>query len=57
MNLWRLRRATSGQELSDLMLPILALDRFHLIFQAQFQLLQPDFFQLFIFGEISLLGE
>jgi hypothetical protein len=39
------------------MLPILALDGFHLILEAQFQLFQPDFFQLFIFGEISLLGE
>src|SRR5262245_47194348 len=39
------------------LLPILALNRLHLIFEAQFQLLQTDFFQLFIFAEVAFLGE
>src|SRR5579871_4796380 len=38
-------------------LPILTLDRLHLILEAEFQLLQPDFFQLFVFAEIAFLGE
>ena len=38
-------------------LPILALNGLHLVFQAEFQLLQPDFFQLFIFAEVTFLGE
>jgi hypothetical protein len=32
------------------LLPILALNRLHLVFQAQFKLLEPDFFQLFVFA-------
>ena len=32
--------------LSDLLRPVLAHDRFHLIFQTKFQLLQPRFLQL-----------
>jgi hypothetical protein len=40
-----------------LRLPVLPLDGLHLVLQAKFQLLQPDFFQLFIFGEIAFLGE
>src|SRR3974390_3170808 len=39
------------------LLPILALDRFHLIFEAEVQLFQPDFFQLLVFAEITFLGE
>jgi hypothetical protein len=39
------------------LLPELPLDGLHLVLQAQFQLLQPDLFQLFVFAEISFLGE
>src|SRR5208282_2925208 len=38
-------------------LPELALNRLHLVFEAQFQLLEPDFFQLFVFAEITFLSE
>ena len=34
--------------LSDLLRPVLAHDRFHLIFQTEFQLLQPRLLQLFL---------
>jgi hypothetical protein len=40
-----------------MLLPEKTLDGFHLVFQAQFQFLQPDFLQLFVFGEISFFGE
>ena len=36
---------------------VLALDALHLIFQAQFELLQPDLFQLFIVGKIPFLDQ
>jgi len=39
------------------LLPILALNAFHLIFEAEFQLFQTDFFQLLVFAEITFLGE
>jgi len=39
------------------LLPILALNRFHLIFEAEFQLFNPHFFQFFVFAEITFLGE
>jgi hypothetical protein len=39
------------------LLPILPLNRLHLIFEAQFELFEPDFFQLFILAEVSFLGE
>ena len=39
------------------LLPILALNGLHLVLEAQFQLFQPDFFQLFVFAEITFLGE
>src|SRR5579883_2594606 len=39
------------------LLPETPLDQFHLIFQAQLQLLQPDLFQLFVFGEVAFFGE
>jgi hypothetical protein len=29
----------------------------HLVFETQFQLLQPDFLHFFVFGEVPLLGE
>ncbi len=29
----------------------------HLVFKAQLQFLQPHFFQFFVVGEVSLLGE
>jgi hypothetical protein len=38
-------------------LPILALDGLHLVLEPELQLLQPDFFQLFVVGEISFVGE
>ena len=50
--------------LSDLVRPVLAHDRFHLIFQAEFQFLQPHFLQLFLvcqvgkrFQFVQLVGE
>ena len=50
--------------LSNLLRPGLAHDRFHLIFQAEFQFLQPHFLQLFLVGKVGkrfqfvqLLGE
>jgi hypothetical protein len=36
---------------------MLLLDRFHLILETQLQLLDPDFFQFFVFGEVPLLEE
>ena len=48
-------------ELGDLavlhVIAVLTLNIFHLVSEAQFQLLQPDFFQLFVVGEIPLVGE
>ena len=38
-------------------LPVLLLHRLHLVFQAEFQLLQPHLFELFVFGRVRLLGE
>jgi len=32
------------------LLPILPLNGLHLVFEPQFQLLEPDFFQLFVFS-------
>jgi hypothetical protein len=49
-----------GQKLryvNAVLLPKLALDGFHLVLQAQFQLLQAHFFQLFVFAEITFLSE
>jgi hypothetical protein len=43
---WRRSRVQVGQNLgyaNAVLLPILALDRLHLVLQAQFQLLQTDF--------------
>lgn len=37
--------------------PELPLDNLHLVFQPQFQFFQPDFLQLFVFGEKSFLGK
>jgi hypothetical protein len=42
---------------SAVLLPELPLDGFHLVFEAEFQLFQPNLFQLFVFAEISFLGE
>jgi hypothetical protein len=39
------------------LLPILPLNGLHLVFEPQFQLFKPDFLQLFVFAEISFLGE
>jgi hypothetical protein len=36
---------------------MLALDGFHLIFEAELQLFQTDFFELFVFAKITFLGE
>jgi len=38
-------------------LPVCALKLFHLVLDAQLQLLQPYFFEFFIFGEVPLLEE
>src|ERR1700677_942581 len=42
---------------SSVLLPILPLDRLHLVFKPKLQFLEPDFFQLFIFTEVALLGK
>ena len=34
----------------------LPLNGFHLVFEPQLQLLESDFFELFVFAEITLLG-
>lgn len=39
------------------LLLILPLNGRHLVLESQFQLFQPDFFQLFVFGQITFLGE
>ena len=40
------------------LLPLrLMFEALHLVFQAQLQLLQADFFQFFVVGEVSLLSE
>src|SRR5207247_7446847 len=55
------RRELEVGGLSDLVLHYvlleLPLNRLHLIFQTKLQLLQPHFFQLFVFGEITFLGK
>jgi hypothetical protein len=38
------------------LLPELPLNGFHLVFEPQLQLLESDFFELFVFAEITLLG-
>src|SRR5215469_3976533 len=57
----RLSRALFGGNLSYLIrymfLPELPLNGFHLILEAEFQLFEPDFFQLFVVGEIAFLSE
>ncbi len=46
------------QELGDLVLsPKLLLDAFHLVFEPQFQLFKPNFLDLLIFREKTLLQE
>ena len=47
---WRLRLCDLTLLQHDAQLP---LDGFHLVLEPQFQLFQPDFFQLFVFCEIS----
>src|ERR1035438_136341 len=39
------------------LLAILPLNRLHLVFEPQLQLLEPHFLQLFIFAEVTFLGE
>src|SRR6266496_907989 len=39
------------------LLPILPLNELHLVLEPQLQLLQPRFFHLFVFVEITFLGE
>jgi hypothetical protein len=39
------------------LLPILPLNGFHLVLETEFQLLQTNLFQLFVFAKISFLGE
>jgi hypothetical protein len=46
----------SGRE-SGRMPMDLELQALHLVFQAQLQFLEPHFFQFFVFGEETLLGE
>jgi hypothetical protein len=38
------------------LLPELPFNGFHLVFEPQLQLLESDFFELFVFAEITLLG-
>src|ERR1039458_8081641 len=42
---------------SSELLPILPLNRLHLVFEPQLQLLEPNFLQLFVFAEITFFGE
>src|SRR5580658_3630108 len=42
---------------SSELLPILPLNGLHLVLEPQLQLLKPDFLQLFVFAEITFLGE
>src|SRR3954470_15749600 len=53
---WVARKACLSY-VDAVLLPILALNGLHLILEAEFQLLQPHFFQLFVFAEIPFLGE
>src|SRR5689334_3484177 len=39
------------------LLTVLALNRFHLVFEAEFEFLKADFFELFVFAEVAFLGE
>ena len=39
------------------MMPMLLLDRFHLIFQPEFKFFEFYFFQFFFFGKVTLLEE
>ena len=43
--------------MSSELLPILPLNRLHLVFQTQLQLLEPNFLELFVFAELTFLGE
>ncbi len=52
---WRLARILCYVD--AVLLPVLALNGLHLIFEAEFQLLQTNFFQLLVFAEVTLLGE
>jgi hypothetical protein len=45
------------RDVSAVLLPILPFDCLHLVFKTKFQLLEPNFFQFFIFAEVALLGE
>jgi len=55
------RQEVSTKDLCDLtalyVLTVLPLDRFHLIFKPQLQLLEPDFFQFFVVGKVTLVGK
>jgi hypothetical protein len=42
---------------SSELLPILPLDGLHLVFEPQLQLLETNLFELFVFAEITFLGE
>ena len=42
---------------NSVLLPILPLNAFHLVFEPQLQLLEAHFLQLFIFAEVTFLGE
>ena len=52
-------RGLSGQGLRyvrAVLLPVLPLNRLHLVFEPQLQLLEPDFLKLFVLAEITLLS-
>ena len=44
-------------DLVVLFLPVLPLNMLHLVLEPQFQLFQPDFFQLLVISKESFLGE
>src|SRR5271155_1413546 len=44
-------------DVSSELLPILPLNRLHLVFEPQLQLLEPHFLKFFIFAEITFLGK
>src|ERR1700694_3537504 len=56
----RLQPRKVGQRLGYVcpkLLPELPLNGFHLVFEPELQLFESDFFELFVFAEITLLGQ
>jgi hypothetical protein len=50
-------RAGLGDLVLLWLLPVLPLNNLHLILETEFQLLEPHFFQFFVFGEVAFFGE